>query len=109
MYEKKILLFLNFSLFDIQDIRKSEDGYFMPCVLEQWHQAQPNMPSKIKVSPHEDSIVYRLVDAAVEILCSHANEDTLDLCETPNYLLNDSRKHYRKVSLYMYNKQLYKC
>ncbi|XDV20118.1 hypothetical protein PO909_025495, partial [Leuciscus waleckii] len=91
------------------DIRKGEDGYFMPCVLEQWHQAQPNTPSKIKVSPHEDSIVYRLVDAAVEILCSHANEDALDLCETPSYLLNDSRKHYRKVGLYMYNKQLYKC
>ncbi|XP_067294129.1 uncharacterized protein [Pseudorasbora parva] len=80
------------------DERKGEDGYFMPCVLDQWHQAQPNTPSKIKVLPHEDSIVCRLVDAAVEILCSHANEDTLDLYETPSYLLDDdSRKHYRKV------------
>lgn len=93
-------LFLNISHFDIQDVRKSEDGYFKPCVLEQWHQAQPDTPSKIKVFPHEDSIVYRLVNAAVEILCSQANEGTLDLYETPSYLLDDdSRKHYRKVSL----------
>ncbi|XP_056092493.1 centrosome-associated protein 350 [Rhinichthys klamathensis goyatoka] len=91
-----------------RDIRKGEDGYFMPCVLEQWHQAQPNTPSKIKVSPHEDSIVYRLVDAAVEILCSHANEDALDLCETPSYLLNDSRKHYRKVIFQLTSDVLHK-
>ncbi|XP_073696106.1 uncharacterized protein [Garra rufa] len=80
------------------DIRKSEDGHFMPCVLEQWHQAQPDTPPKIKVPPHEDAIVYRLLDAAVEILCGQANEDTLDLYETPSYLLDDnSRKHYRQV------------
>ncbi|KAK7173703.1 hypothetical protein R3I93_003506 [Phoxinus phoxinus] len=90
------------------DIRKNEDGYFMPCVLEQWHQAQPNTPSKIKVSPHEDSIVYRLVDAAVEILCSQANEDALDLCETPSYLLNDSHKHYRKVIFQLTSDVLHK-
>ncbi|KAL1274627.1 hypothetical protein QQF64_027441 [Cirrhinus molitorella] len=80
------------------DVRKSEDGHFMPCVLEQWHQAQPDTPPKIKVPPHEDAIVYRLVDAAVEILCGQANEDTLDLYETPSYLLDDdSRKRYRQV------------
>ncbi|XP_050966661.1 uncharacterized protein LOC127165798 isoform X2 [Labeo rohita] len=80
------------------DIRKSEDGHFMPCVLEQWHQAQPDTPPKIKVPPHEDAIVYRLVDSAVEILCGQANEDTLDLYETPSYLLDDdSRKRYRQV------------
>lgn len=72
----------------------------MPCVLDQWHQAQPDTPPKIKVPPHEDAIVYRLVDAAVEILCGQANEDTLDLYETPSYLLDgDSRKRYRQVSL----------
>ncbi len=71
----------------------------MPCVLDQWHQAQPNTLPKIKVPPHEDSIVYRLVDAAVEILCGQANEDTLDLYKTPSYLLDDdSRKRYRQVS-----------
>ncbi|XP_077087974.1 uncharacterized protein LOC143739380 isoform X2 [Siphateles boraxobius] len=90
------------------DIRKSEDGYFMPCALEQWHQPQPNTPSKIKVLPHEDSIVNRLVDAAVEILCSHSNEDALDLCETPSYLLNDSRKHYRKVIFQLTSDVLHK-
>ncbi|XP_056313141.1 centrosome-associated protein 350 [Danio aesculapii] len=80
------------------DVRQGEDGYFMPCVLEQWHQAQTEMPAKIKVAPHEDSIVYRLVDASVEILYSQANEDTLDLYETPSYLLDDdSRKRYRQV------------
>ncbi|XP_016397463.1 uncharacterized protein LOC107731008 [Sinocyclocheilus rhinocerous] len=80
------------------DVRKSEDGHFMPCVLEQWHQAQPDMPPKIKVLPHEDSIVYRLVDAAVEILCGQANKDTLDLYQTPSYLIDDdSRKRYRQV------------
>ncbi|XP_042606480.1 centrosome-associated protein 350-like [Cyprinus carpio] len=80
------------------DVRKSEDGHFMPCVLEQWHQAQPDIPPKIKVPPHEDSIVYRLVDAAVEILCGQADEDNLDLYETPSYLIDDdSRKHNRQV------------
>lgn len=80
------------------DVRQGEDGYFMPCVLEQWHQVQTETPAKIKVAPHEDSIVYRLVDASVEILYSQANEDTLDLYETPSYLLDDdSRKRYRQV------------
>ncbi len=55
--------------------------------------------TKDKSAPHEDSIVYRLVDAAVEILCGQANEDTLDLYKTPSYLLDDdSRKRYRQVS-----------
>ncbi len=59
----------------------------------------PTLLPKIKVPPHEDSIVYRLVDAAVEILCGQANEDTLDLYKTPSYLLDDdSRKRYRQVS-----------
>ncbi|XP_043096255.1 uncharacterized protein LOC122345835 isoform X1 [Puntigrus tetrazona] len=80
------------------EVRKGEDGHFMPCVLDQWHQAQPDTPPKIKVPPHEDGIVYRLVDTAVEILCGQANEDTLDLYETPSYLFDDdSRKRYRQV------------
>ncbi|KTG02167.1 hypothetical protein cypCar_00017950 [Cyprinus carpio] len=80
------------------EVRKGDDGHLMPCVLDQWHQAQPDTPPKIKVPPHEDRIVYRLVDAAVEILCGQANEDTLDLYETPSYLLDDdSRKRYRQV------------
>ncbi|XP_052413202.1 centrosome-associated protein 350 [Carassius gibelio] len=80
------------------EVRKGDDGHLMPCVLDQWHQAQPDTPPKIKVPPHEDGIVYRLVDTAVEILCGQTNEDTLDLYETPSYLLDDdSRKRYRQV------------
>ncbi|XP_051964171.1 centrosome-associated protein 350 [Xyrauchen texanus] len=80
------------------DIRKSEVCYFMPCLLEQWHPAQPDLPPKIKVPPHEDGIVYRLVDATVDILCGQANYDSLDSYETPSYLLDDdSRKSYRQV------------
>lgn len=80
-------------------MRKKEDVYFTPPLLEQWHQAQPDPPPKIKVPPHEDAIVYRLADAAVEILCGQANDDTLDRYETPDYLLDDkSRSAYRQVS-----------
>lgn len=80
-------------------MRKNEESYFTPPLLEQWHQAQPDTPPKIQVPPHEDAIVYRLADAAVEILCGEANDDTLDCYETPDYLLDDkSRNAYRQVS-----------
>ncbi|XP_073716346.1 centrosome-associated protein 350 isoform X1 [Misgurnus anguillicaudatus] len=81
-----------------QDARKNEDSFLTPRLLEQWHQAPPDMPLKIKVQPHDDPVVYRLVDAAVDILCGQANEEALDGCETPNYLLDDkSCKAYRQV------------
>ncbi|XP_057184234.1 centrosome-associated protein 350 isoform X2 [Triplophysa rosa] len=80
------------------DVRKKEDSYFTPPLLEQWHQAQPDTPPKIKVPPHEDAIVDRLADAAVEILCGQADDDPLDCYETPDYLLDDkSRSAYRQV------------
>ncbi|XP_051551792.1 uncharacterized protein LOC127439624 isoform X2 [Myxocyprinus asiaticus] len=81
-----------------KDIRNGEERYFMPCLLEQWHQAQPDLPPKIKVPPHEDGIIYRLVDAAMEILCGQANYNAFEFYETPSYLYDDdSRKRYRQV------------
>ncbi|XP_051980324.1 uncharacterized protein LOC127641380 [Xyrauchen texanus] len=81
-----------------KDIRNGEESYFMPCLLEQWHQGKPILPPYIKVPPHEDGIIYRLVDVAMDILCGQANDNALEFYETPSYLLDDdSRKHYRRV------------
>lgn len=71
-----------------------------PHLMDKWQQVFPVTPPQIQVKPHENSIVYRLVDDTVETLCGQGNGTALGACETPNYLVDDeSRKTYRKVSL----------
>ncbi|KAI4880019.1 hypothetical protein NFI96_018965, partial [Prochilodus magdalenae] len=81
--------------------RKREISSFTtnkPCLMDQWHQVHPKTPPQIQIQPHEHSIVYRLVDATVEMLCGQADEDALNACETPSYLVGDkSQKGYRQV------------
>lgn len=67
--------------------------------MDKWQQVYPASPPQIWVKTHEHSIVYRLVDDTVEMLCGQANRSRLEACETPNYLVDDeSRKTYRQVS-----------
>ncbi|XP_076854758.1 centrosome-associated protein 350 isoform X2 [Brachyhypopomus gauderio] len=80
---------------------KREDSIFTtntPYLMDQWCGVHPETPPQIQVNTHDHRIVYSIVDATVEVLCAHANEGTLDACETPRYLVGDkSHKGYRQV------------
>ncbi|XP_047674695.1 uncharacterized protein LOC113637617 isoform X2 [Tachysurus fulvidraco] len=82
------------------NFKKKEAGNVInkPRLMDKWQQVYPVTPPQIRVKPHEHSIVYRIVDETVETLCGQANRSALDVCETPNYLIDDeSRKTYSQV------------
>ncbi|XP_066511062.1 centrosome-associated protein 350-like [Hoplias malabaricus] len=91
--------------------RKRENSCFTtnkPCLMDQWHQGHPETPSLVWVQPHEHSIVYRVVEATVEVLCGGADERVLEACETPSYLVDDkSQKAYRQVLYHLASDILY--
>ncbi|XP_062874066.1 uncharacterized protein LOC134335465 [Trichomycterus rosablanca] len=87
------------------DFKKKEPGSFMthkPCLMDQWQQGYSVTSPQIQIKPHEHSIVYRLVDLTVEMLCGQENKGALDACDAPKYLVDDKgRNTYRKVLFHL--------
>ncbi|KAL0978977.1 hypothetical protein UPYG_G00178770 [Umbra pygmaea] len=79
--------------------KKEDTAVNKLCFIEQWHDTLNSAdPGNVQVQPHDQDIVYRLVDTAVETLLGHAKSTTMYVPEAPGYIIDEeSIKAYGQI------------